>query len=206
VPRPAEIWVEIEPLGLPPEMDDGPYIFYDAPFAAGTTVPLANLLARNWPAAAPRAEVRVWAKASPSTPAVERLLTEVADRLPEDGTGFTVPGVSGVTYQVRTAGASGQPLTVGLIERHDEQSAGVGSLKVALSPPADQASHQFDPRNKLVLHTFVYKQSDERLSGRITIQFTTRDSAQDRAWRAAQGVVVDVSGRSDVLELTPPTR
>jgi hypothetical protein len=142
-------------------------------------------------------------KTSPSTPAAERPLAEVADRLPEEGAGFAVPGVSGVTYQVRTVGGGGQPLSIGLIERHDERSAGVGSLKVTLSPAADQVVHQFDARNKIALHTFTYQPAGSDLRGRINIQFTSREAALEHSFRTAQPAIVDVSGRSDVLELSP---
>ena len=203
VPRPVEMWVEVAPLGLPPQEDPGPYIFYDAPLEAGTTVPLATFLAQNWPAGAPRAEIRVWAKSTATEPTQSRQLTEVADRLPTEGAGFEVPGLAGVTYQVRTAGGNGQ-LSVGVIERHDERSPGVGSLKVTLAPPASRALHQFDAANRLVLHTFTYEQPAEDLRGRLSIQFTSRGDALARSWRTAQPAIVDVSDRLDLLEVTPP--
>jgi len=204
VPRPVEMWVEIAPLGLPPQEDPGPYIFYDAPLEAGTSVPLATFLATNWPAAAPRAEIRVWAKSTATAPAQTRPLTEVADRLPAVGSGFEIAGIAGVTYQARTVGGSGQPLSVGVIERHDERSSGVGSLKVTLTPPATRVTHQFDAANRLVLHTFTYEQPTEDLRGRIALQFTPRDEALARTWRTAQPAIVDVSDRLDLLEVSPP--
>lgn len=203
VPRPAEMWVEVAPLGLPPQEDPGPYIFYDAPLEAGTSVPLATFVAQNWPAGAPRAEIRVWAKSVPTEPTQSRPLTEVADRLPPDGAGFAVPGVAGVTYQVRTAGGNGG-LSVGVIERHDERSPGVGSLKVALTPPASRVIHQFDAANRLVLHTFTYDRPSAELRGRLRIEFTSRSEALSRSWRTAQPAIVDVSDRLDLLEVTPP--
>jgi hypothetical protein len=203
VPRPVETWNEIAPVGLPPEVLPGTYIFYDAPFASETTVPMATLLARNWPAEAAKAEVRVWAKNTATPPAEERLLAEVADRLPEGGGGFTIPSASGVTYQVRTAGGNGEPLVVGLIERH-ERAETVGSLKVALAPSAARAIHQFDPHNRIVLHTFTYEQPTSDQRGRINVQFTLRSACQQQAWQTAQSVLIDVADRADLLELTPP--
>jgi hypothetical protein len=90
-----------------------------------------------------------------------------------------------------------------LIERHDERSAGVGSLKVNLSPAADHVVHQFDARNKIALHTFTYQPAAGDLRGRIVIQFTTREAALEHSFRTAQPALIDVSGRSDVLELSP---
>ncbi len=203
VPRPLELWVEILPLGLPPQADAGAYIFYDAAYEPGTSVPLAALLCRDWPAAATRAEVRVWIKSTPTEPLESRPLVEVADRLPAEGSGYTIPGMSGVAYQVRTVGGGGQSLSVGVIERHDERSPGVGSLKVSLSPAPSRAVHQFDAANRLVLHTFNYDQPADDLRGRIAIQFTPREAAQAQSWRTAQPAIVDVSDRMDLLELSP---
>jgi hypothetical protein len=201
VPRPLEMWVEVTPLGLPPESSAGPFIFYDAPFAAATSVPIVHLLARQWPAQISKAEVRVWSKGSRSTITAERPLSEVADRLPEGALGHAIVGVSGIHYQVRTAGGNSEPLVVGLVERHD-RSESVGSLKVTLTPEPQRAAHQFDPQNRVVVHTFTYP---PELADRpqVVIQFTTRESALAHSVRSAQSVVVDVADRSDLLELSP---
>jgi hypothetical protein len=63
--------------------------------------------------------------------------------------------------------------------------------------------HQFDAANRLVLHTFTYDQAADDLRGRIAIQFTPREAAQAQSWRTAQAAVVDVSDRTDLLELSP---
>jgi Mg-chelatase subunit ChlD len=204
VPRPAELWVEVAPVGLPPESSPGPYIFYDAPFAPETTVPLVTLLARNWPPEAAKAEIRVWAKNVATPPTEERPLAEIADRLPDGGGGFSIPGVSGVTYQVRTAGGNGEALAIGLIERH-ERPESVGSLKVTLAPVATRATHQFDRQNRIVLHTFHYEQAAGDLRGRLSVQFTLRSSALQHSWQTSQPTIIDVADRSDLLELSPPT-
>jgi hypothetical protein len=201
VPRPIEMWTEVLPLGVPAEVSSGPYIFYDAAFLPGTSVPVANLLARGWPSGVTKAEVRVWIKDSLSTPCEERPLTEVADRLPEEGGGFTIAGNPGVRYQVRTSSGSGDSLLVGLVERHDRADT-VGSLKVTLSPAPAGATHQFDPQNRVALHTFELSGSTADRA-RISIHFTKRDSAQAHSLRTSQPVIVDVADRADVLELTP---
>ena len=205
VPRPSEMWVEVLPLGAPGELESGPYIFYDTAFLPGTGTPVANFFAANWPANAVKAQVRVWAKPDHSTPTAERPLVEVADRLPEQGLGFAIPGISGVTYQARTQGANGSPFTVAIIERHDDRCAGVGSLKVSLSPPPSSATHQFDAKNKIALHTFRYAAGASDLRSQVQIQFLTRQRAHEHALRTAESITIDVSGRSDLLELTPTT-
>ena len=173
-----------------------------APFAPATSLPVANSVARQWPSRASKAEVRVWIKNSVTPITEQRPLTEVADRLPEGGQGFSIAGVSGVNYQLRTAGGNGEPLVVGLVERHDRPE-GVGSLKVTLSPAPRQAAHQFDPQNRIVLHTFTYDRAGiDR--GQVTLQFTTRDLALAHSLKTVQPTIVNVPDRSDLLELTQP--
>jgi hypothetical protein len=165
---------------------------------------VVTLLARNWPAEAARAEVRLWAKSVPTPPNEERPLGEVADRLPNGTGGFSISGVAGISYQVRTAGGNGEPLSIGLIERHDRPDS-VGSLKVTLAPTATHTTHQFDRQNRIVLHTFTYEQPAADLRGRLKVQFTLRTSALQQSWQVSQPVFIDVADRSDLLELTPPT-
>jgi hypothetical protein len=145
----------------------------------------------------------VWAANVATPPTDERPLAEVADRLPDGAGGFPIPGASGVTYQVRTAGGNGEPLAIGLVERHEDAQS-VGSLKVTLTPGPTRATHQFDRQNRIVLHTFTYEQPAADLRGRLNVQFTLRTSAVQQTWQA-QPVFVDVADRSDLLELTPPT-
>jgi hypothetical protein len=68
VPRPMELWVVITPQASPPRGDATTYLFYDAPFEPGTSVPLCQFVARDWPLDCPRAEVRLWAKPIATTP------------------------------------------------------------------------------------------------------------------------------------------
>ena len=144
VPRPVEMWAEVAPQGMLDEVAAAPFIFYDIPADPGVSVPHYQLAAYGWPAGATRAEVRFWLKTVATAPTHTALLADVADRVPTEGIGFEVPGIVGATYQVRTAGGGGQPLLVGLVERHDPRSRGVDAMRVELVPPADSVVHQFD--------------------------------------------------------------
>src|SRR5204862_7096158 len=124
-------------------------------------------------------------------------------KVPTAGIGVDVPGIAGATYQVRTAGGGGQALIVGLVERHDARSRGVDAMRVELSPPPDNVVHQFDAKNRVVLHAFTYDKPADDLKTRLEIRFTSRDAAQAGALRLAQPVTIDVSDRADLLELTP---
>jgi hypothetical protein len=206
VPRPAETWIEVTPQGTLDEESVVPFIFYDIPPEPGTSVPLLNLPAYGWPAGATRAQVRIWSKRGATLPTHSVPLAEVADRVPAEGAGYDVPGIAGVTYQARTAGGAGQALLVGLVERHDAASPGIDAMRVELSPPPDQAIHQFDPRNRVVLHAFTYERPAGDLKSNLQVRFTSKTAAHSGADHLSQPVVVDVSDRADLLEITPPAK
>jgi hypothetical protein len=204
VARPGEMWVEIVPRMPAAGERSAPYIFYDAPFQPGTPVPLVRLPASNWPAGAARAIVQMWVRDTPAQPAERVLLSNVADLVPSESAGFPIAGVPGVAYQARTFRGPGGQFTVGLVERHGADSRGVGSVKVALSPPADHVVHQFDAADRVVLHTFTYGTASEDLAERLEIRFTTREAVLAGARRLAQETEMSVSDRADLIELAAP--
>jgi hypothetical protein len=204
VARPREMWVEIVPRMPAADEQPAPYIFYDAPFQPGTPVPLVRLPASNWPSGAARAVVQMWVRDTPAQPADRVLLSKVADLVPSASAGFPIAGVPGVAYQARTFRGPGGQFTVGLVERHGADSPGVGSVKVALSPPADHVVHQFDGADRVVLHTFTYRTPPENLAERLEIRFTTRAAVLAGARRLAQETEISVSDRADLIELAAP--
>jgi hypothetical protein len=204
VARPGELWVEIAPRMPLAEEQPAPYVFYDAPYEPGTSVPLVKLPASDWPAGASRASIQLWVRDTPAAP-IERVpLAKVADQVPSESAGFPLEGAPGVAYQARTFRGPGAQLTVGLVERHAAGSPGVGSLKVVLNPPADHVVHQFDSTDSVVLHTFVYRDPPENLAERLEILFTTREAVLSGARRLAQETEVSVSDRADLIELAAP--
>ena len=100
--RPADAWIEVTPKADDRRTTFPKYIFYDANYEPGTAAPVLKWLAADWPAAARAAEVRGWFKTEPTKPGWIVKLTDVADRLPQAGTGATLAGLAGYTYQVRT--------------------------------------------------------------------------------------------------------
>ncbi|MDX1944686.1 MAG: VWA domain-containing protein [Pirellulaceae bacterium] len=203
VPRPVEMWAEISPQGMLDDVAAAPFIFYDIPADPGVSLPHYQLGAIGWPAGATRAEVRFWMKNISTAPTHVARLADVADRVPTEGIGFEVPGIPGATFQARTAGGGGQPLVIGLVERHDARSRGVDAMRVELAPPPDRVVHQFDAKNRVVLHAFTYDRPDSELKSQIEIRFTSRDAAHTGALRLAQPLSIDVSDRADLLDLSP---
>lgn len=204
VSRPGELWVEITPVLPLAEEEPTPYIFYDAPYMPGTPVPLVRLAAGDWPAAATRASVRLWSRDLPAEPLDRVPLAKVANAIPDEPRGFPVTDANGVFFQARTTRGSSGELVVGIVERHTAESGGVGSLKVALTPPADHVVHQFDSRDRVVLHTFTFRNPAENLADRLEIQFTSRDSVLAGALRLERDAEVNVAPRSDLIENSSP--
>lgn len=205
-PRPAEVWIEVTPRSGDRLRTFPAFLFYDADYVGQKRVPLLDWNADRWPAAADRAEVRVFAKAT-KTPATAVVpLADVADRTPASGEGHVVDGVPGFTYQVRTRrDVDGFPLRIRLLERHAADSSGVGAVKVELVPTPQRIIRQFDAENGLVLHTFYFGGLDRAVLDAAQIHFTTRKDLETDAWMIAQPVSVPVAASRDVLEVVPAT-
>ncbi|HEY2146638.1 MAG TPA: vWA domain-containing protein, partial [Pirellulales bacterium] len=60
--RPVESWIEVTPLLDERRASPSKYVFYDANFEPGTSVPVLNWLAADWPGAAKQASVVGWIK------------------------------------------------------------------------------------------------------------------------------------------------
>ncbi|MBW3598110.1 MAG: hypothetical protein KY475_12650, partial [Planctomycetes bacterium] len=204
-PRPAEVWLEVTPVNPDDQTRAPSYLFYDAPSEPDTPVPVLRRLAPNWPRGYRQGELRFWSKME-KTPAAAVRLEEVADRPPAAGAGYIIPGVAGVTYQVRThRGASpGAPFRVALIERHGVESPGVGAVKVEMSPAPQHALHQFDAENRLVLHTFEFATAEDPSGLSREILFTPRADIETGAMHLDDAAIVEITDTGNLIELNPP--
>jgi len=206
--RPKEMWIEITPL-LSGGSRGETRTFYDAHFQSSLPVPVVSWFAENWPPDAQSAELRVWCKPESTPPAQTVRLSDVADKPPTDSDDAAIAGVDGVTYQVRTKGGTvgDDPLVVGIVERHAENSPGIAALKVELRSEFVplRVSRRFDPANQLVRHIYTFAaEHAESLRRDGVISFTTRESIQSEAWQLGEPIVAEVSGATDVLRLTAP--
>ena len=167
---------------------------------------MLSLLADDWPAAARQAAVRGWVKFEQTPPCLTVKLADVANRLPSTGTGATMPGLPGVTYQVRMQHGErpGEPYRVAVVERHSVDSPGPGSLKVEIDPPAARVVHRFDRENHLATHTFYLDDSGDRDVGSYELRFTRFQDLQHGALQLAEPIVRGVSDSGDVIRPTPP--
>lgn len=199
--RPAESWIEVTPLLDEKRAAPSKYIFYDANFEPGTSVPVLNWLAGDWPAAARQAEVRGWIKFEPTKPDWTVKIGDVANKVPTVGTGASLSGLPGVSYQVRTHRGErpGSPYRVAVIERHADDSPGLGSLKVEIYPQPLHVVHRFDAENHLATHVFELDEINEQAVANYELRFTRRESTQKGALQLAEPIVRAVTDSSDVI-------
>ena len=200
-PRPAESWIEVTPLLDEKRAAPSKFIFYDANFEPGTSVPVLNWLAEDWPATAKLAEVRGWIKFEPTKPDWTVKIGDVANKVPDAGTGASLSGLSGVSYQVRTRRGDkpGSPYRVAVIERHGDDSPGLGTLKVEIYPQPLHVVHRFDAENHLATHVFELDEINEQSIANYELRFTRRESTQKGALELAEPIVRTVTDSSDVI-------
>jgi hypothetical protein len=200
-PRPIESWIEVTPMLDEKRAAPAKYIFYDANYEPGTTVPVLDWLSADWPAGAKQAEVRAWLKFEPTKPDWIVKLGQVANQLPQSGAGAALDGLPGVTYQVRTrrGDTPGSPFRVAVIERHAEESPGLGSLKVEIYPQPAHVVHRFDAENHLATHLFELDVTSEQAVGAYELHFTRRENAQKNTLQLAEPITRDVTDSTDVI-------
>jgi len=196
VERPEEVWIEIVPVGRPGQPAPPAYFLYDPHYLPKTSVPVLRWTVSDWPTESGQAKIRVWCKNASSKPASTVLVQNAfnADRDP-DFTPAAIPGVN-ARVRVRRTGT----VQVSVVERHSDESAGVGSVKVGLksSVTPNRVRHRFDAANRISTHFFEFSENSDAVINDGEVQLTTRTSAHDGAMRTADAVIVDVAESGDV--------
>jgi hypothetical protein len=150
----------------------------------------------DWPADAVQAKIRIWCKNGISKPASTVFVRNAfaADRDPDFALG-TVPGVN-ARVRIRRHGT----LQISVVERHSDESTGVGSVKVALKSAIvpNRVRHRFDAANRIATHFFEFSENSDAVINDGEIQLTTRSAAHAGALRTADAVMVDVAESGDV--------
>ncbi len=201
-PRMAEAWVEITPHSADPHAVFPTYIFYDANWEPEMPAPVLKLAAQSWPLAAKQAEVRAWVKQEHTQPDWVVKVGDVVNRVPTSGSGATLSGLAGVTYQVRAQRGeqAGEPYRVGVIERFADDSGGPGSLKVEIYPQPMRIQHRFDPQNHLATDTFDLDETDDKAVATYELRFTRAESAKRGALQLAEPINRGVADAGDLIE------
>jgi hypothetical protein len=88
---------------------------------------------------------------------------------------------------------------VAVIERHDGDSAGLGSLKVEIHPQPAHVVHRFDAENHLATHLFELDEPSEQAVASYELHFTRRETAQKGALQLTEPITRNVTDSSDVI-------
>ena len=157
-PRPREVWVEIVPAeldkdGKPAAMASAePYFIAQPAYAAGSSYPVAELNAPNWPAGAEAALVKVWFRMTDSREVTK--LDESGLRRP-NASGFAGGGFAyGLEYL--------EPRKQWAIRVVESQSRSPGqqpawSLVTLEGTPADEVERRFFTDAGRVEHFFIFR-------------------------------------------------
>jgi len=214
-PRPKDIWVQVQPLSADGQSAGQTYAFFDANYEPDQPVPRIRMVARDWPASATKARIRVWS--SPSDSSNFQLLPPIVGdtKAPQVSTLFMRVTLSdalespieiapGVTLRMNRPSAVGgdQPQRLRFIIEFNDSDEGVESIKVSL-PKVDQQGidriiRQFDSEHKTAVHTFEYDNPENTTPEYVEVSH--RDWELQDAWELRDGHVdVDVSRPGDFL-------
>lgn len=199
--RPAETWVEIEPLA---DANDEPlctYVFHDATFQPERPVPVLQCEASHWPANSHRAAVRLWCKSRRTAADASIRLDEALDRVRQAQRVLDQEPFENLSLAFKVNSAEDGSLSVVVLERHASANSSQPALRMELTPTADDIVHQYDARRGVALHTFYYRQADAREIADYELHVTTRPSLIAGACQLAEPLTVEVPEPDEVIHL-----
>ncbi|MCY2992531.1 MAG: hypothetical protein NTY19_32315, partial [Planctomycetota bacterium] len=206
VPRPAEVWIEITPL-LADGSTVAPYCFYDAEFAPSAPVPALSWVANGWPDNGSQAAVRFWCKDEATPPEVTIPLSKIP-AAPADRQQF--PAFPGVRLQLETV-QQNEVFGVRVVEWHEPESEGVGSLKVELARPLEgklrpqRVLHLLDTEHRVAAHLFLFTTWDPQAASSFEIRLTKAASVKDEAQQLDQSLEVSLTENVELIAPGIPT-
>jgi hypothetical protein len=205
--RPKEVWIEIRPGASAVDKAGQVAVFYDADYQPGTSVPVENCVADNWPAAAKTAVISAWFKRQPTPPARVLSFGDLQGRKSEAEPLAPLDGLPGVGIQLRLDRdpQSRDDFRLAVVERHDLQSPTLAALKVETVPMAQRVVHRFDNTNRVVTHQFFFRRVPKDGIDSYELRLTLASDAKADAY-AAEPTEVVVSVASDLIRLVPPKK
>jgi hypothetical protein len=210
--RPAEVWGEIRPIfpagTSPSESADAAYFFFDSVFDEDQPVPVVHWFAEQWPAEAPRAEIRIWCRPDHAADVEDTVpLLTVANQVPEQGTGFTRSAVPRLSFQARviSSAESGDRHRVVVVERHADRDSEVGDWRIDLQPSPRRIERRMDPEQKVALHTFLLEGVSREQLSNYQLRFLSKSRFTRDAWYLPEPILVEIADRSDFLPLDRST-
>ena len=192
-PRPAEAWVQIQPLRREAGAEKGvpagePYIFYDLRFRPGDPVPVLVCEALGWPDTANGAEIKLWCKfkRTGSDPrgelTVERFLRERTLQL---------ASLPEMTFRIKEETDPKRQFHVVKILVEDGRR-GPPRAKVEISPPPRRVTHQYFGTSGRADHSFFYPLEDAPRVGAYTVRITPLERLADQAVTLDKPFVIQV--------------
>jgi hypothetical protein len=175
-PRPVEMWVDLQPMG-PAGPVGLPYVFTDLSFQPGRPVPVVDLVARDWPAAATTAEIRGWLRFEEAVAEVSVPVASLAPGVERTLELSSFPE-SKVTARVAPL-TSASELVLTVIEEHPRDLADkLPTLKVAVPRGCTKAVHIVVPDTGRVRHEFTVEMIDEQVASDVMLTVTDRRAIQ----------------------------
>jgi hypothetical protein len=185
-PRPAEAWIQIEPLDQRATPSFPEYVFYDLQFEPYRPVPMLSCTALNWPLDARSARLQVWLKFTGSPP--DRV---IAVRDMPRGSPLEIADMqTSLEIDVRQEEPQGAVRVV-LIERHSP-GGDVYRLKLAMDPIPDRSIHRFNRDVGIVRHTFEYEKALREQIEDYKIAITSRETISAGAVTIGKPLEVDI--------------
>lgn len=175
-PRPAEMWIELQPMGAAGPYGQ-PYVFTDPLFQPGRPVPVLDLVAKDWPPEATAAEIRCWLRLEQAVPEVAIPVSSLAPGVEQV---LELPAFPGSRVRVRAAPlTSPTSLFVTVIEEHPrERAASLPTLRVGISRTCTRAVHITVPDTGRVRHEFTVALVDEQVASDVMLTVTDRRAIQ----------------------------
>lgn len=185
-PRPVEAWVEVQPIG-PGGPVGLPYVFTDLFFQQARPVPVLELVAGDWPAAATRAEIRPWIRFEEAVPEASVSVASFPPGVEREVKLPSFPESRVVARVAALESSTERVLTV--IEEHPRELADkLPVLKVAVPRGCIKAVHIVVPETGRVRHEFTVEMIDEQVASDVMLTITERRAVQrDAVGPAAAG-------------------
>lgn len=192
-PRPAEAWVQIQPLRRDPGAEKGvpagePYIFYDLRFRAGEPVPVLVCEALGWPDTANQAEIKLWCKFHRTAADPRGELT--VERFLRDGS-LQLASLPEITFRIKEEADAKRQFHVVKILVEDGRR-GPPRAKIEVAPPPRRVAHQYFGATGRADHSFFYPIEEAGRVGAYTVRITPLERLADQAISLEKPFVIQV--------------
>jgi hypothetical protein len=210
--RPANVWVEVQPMSSANNPVGQAYVFFDTKYEPDQPVPVINFVARNWPPESKRVRIRLWCQ--PLPPASLELLPSPAITADQQSTELNLT--------IRLDGVLKSPISVtaGVTLRVDQPSSQIASdlqklrfvldfdetappiTSIKLSLPQSRALpvrilRQFDAKHRIAVHTFFFDSKQAELPEAVILSNDEREHKS--AWQLQEPIILELPESGNFL-------